>query len=673
MIHTKGKHLCHLLPLIIATILFLTACSFNKKRYNPTAENQCIDQIYNQLQDSIYTNPQYVLDAIDSLQNCVTDSSNYYRLKLFRANIYSDNRLNPVEAYDEVYKYCQRHNDTELELIYWNYYGNYIMLNLGLRDSALTCYEKAYNIVVGSHDKMRFVNICINLADAYRLTGNPVQASLYYRKAQITLDSIGSQKNIFNVYTGLGQTYADIANYPEAEKYFDLAGTILDSVSIYDKFFYHNSYGNELYLALRYDDALEQFKLAATYAYEMKHIASICISETNLCEVNMMLGNMGEARYHLDQAMTQLKQLPYEALTKFYIYSLAGDIALHENNLETAQHYFSEAGDTSIVGPREMALHYSRLHRLYAKMHDYNNAYHYMQRATYYDDLINNNHIYNQLLEIELRYRQDATIMQQRLEISEKEIQVHTLTIHIFIIILAALLIISFIIIYAMHKSRQRSMTEIALRQSIYAMRLANIRNRISPHFIFNVLNRELKHDNPGIENLVKLLRNNLQLCDRYIIPLTEELSFVDTYIATEAPSLGDNFHYTKHIPCNINTDDIIIPSMMVQIFVENAVKHGLRGYPGDKYLNIKVMRLDDATTIIIENQGGSPTGCINTNSSTGTGMKVVTQTINLLNEHNVRKMDIFINHQQDTDEQPTIYTVTITIPDGFDFTSIKN
>lgn len=202
-------------------------------------------------------------------------------------------------------------------------------------------------------------------------------------------------------------------------------------------------------------------------------------------------------------------------------------------------------------------------------------------------------------------------------------------------------------------------------------MRLANIRNRISPHFVFNILNRELKGSNPGIENLVQLLRANLQLCDRYTVSLSEELNFVDTYITAESPALGSSFTYSKHIDPDIDTDSIIIPSMMVQIFVENAVKHGLRGYEGKKYLDIAVSNHNGFTKISIENEG-NPNTRADASSNTGTGMKVVMQTINLLNERNEQKIDLNIHQHTAPDGTSAIYTVSIMIPHNFDFSGMN-
>lgn len=656
--------------LVVVTGVSLTGCTGEERQVSD--EDRRIDEAYSMMHNLTYTNPDSVIGMVDGLQASVTDSSNYYKLEMLRADALCNagEQLRGQSGYEKVYDYCRRSGDKELELIYWNYYGNYVTLNLGLRDSARACYERAFALLSGESDMSRYVSVCINLADSYRFTGDPAGACLYYRRALAVLDSIGSDENLFNVYVGLGQIYAEIANYSESERYFNFAGEMLDSASTYDKFFYYNSYGNELYFAHRYDEALQQFNSALKYADELWHPAANCIVSTNLCEVNLMLGNIKDAHKYLEQALDWLGQLPNDVTLKFYIYSLAGDIALNENNIAEAGRYFSEAGDTTVIGPREMALHYSRLQRMYARMHDYGNAYRYLKRANHYENLIGNEQMRNQIAEIELRYRQDTTIMQQRLVISEKETQVRSLEMHIFIGVLSVLVLILFLIVYAMRKRRRRVMEEISLRQSLYAMRLANIRNRISPHFIFNILNRELKVNNPGVENLVKLMRTNLQLCDRYIVSLSEELNFVDTYVAAESPGLGDKFRYVKHISDGVDIDKIMIPSMMVQIFVENAVKHGLRGYDGEKHLDIYVRHSDDTLKITVENNGIlSPH--VDASSSTGTGMKVVTQTVNLLNERNERKIDIDIRRR--VDGETVVYSVTIAIPDGFDFASMRN
>ena len=118
-------------------------------------------------------------------------------------------------------------------------------------------------------------------------------------------------------------------------------------------------------------------------------------------------------------------------------------------------------------------------------------------------------------------------------------------------------------------------------------VRMENIRNRVSPHFIFNVLNREINsHSNGYSENmrqLVKLMRRNLELTEHLCVTLDEELDFVHTYIDLERKSMGDTFALSLHVDKTIDLTREILPSMMIQIPVENAIKHALREKQGKK------------------------------------------------------------------------------------------
>lgn len=119
--------------------------------------------------------------------------------------------------------------------------------------------------------------------------------------------------------------------------------------------------------------------------------------------------------------------------------------------------------------------------------------------------------------EIALKYRQDSTLMKKEIFIKEKENQVVVLRQWITVLFLGMLLIISasgFIIIY---RKRKIDMKIWGMQADISSLRLESVRNRISPHFIFNVLNREVAKytddiDKSNLVNLSKLIRKNLEL-----------------------------------------------------------------------------------------------------------------------------------------------------------------
>ena len=119
-------------------------------------------------------------------------------------------------------------------------------------------------------------------------------------------------------------------------------------------------------------------------------------------------------------------------------------------------------------------------------------------------------------------------------------------------------------------------------RRTVSTLRLENIRNRLSPHFIFNVLNQEVvnrkEEEKQELVSLVKLMRRNLELAEQLCVTLAEELDFVKTYIDLERRSLGATFHPVIEIAGDVLPEQVWLPSMMIQIPVENSVKHALRG-----------------------------------------------------------------------------------------------
>ena len=182
------------------------------------------------------------------------------------------------------------------------------------------------------------------------------------------------------------------------------------------------------------------------------------------------------------------------------------------------------------------------------------------------------------------------------------------------------------------------------------SLRLANVRSRISPHFIFNVLNREmhLQRESEGdtnMKNLVKLIRRNLELADNLSVSLQDELEFVRTYIDLESKTLQPDFVYTFDIDSGIDLANVQIPSMLVQIPVENAIKHGLRGKSGRKRLNIKIVKTGECIVIVIQDNGGGFQSVASVSAGTGTGMKVITRTLQLLNAYNRFPIEMKINN----------------------------
>ena len=93
------------------------------------------------------------------------------------------------------------------------------------------------------------------------------------------------------------------------------------------------------------------------------------------------------------------------------------------------------------------------------------------------------------------------------------------------------------------------------------------------------------------LSGLVELLRSSLEITEKLSITLEEELRFVRTYLNLQAQGLGPDFRLEWNLDPSLDTDAIYLPAMLIQIPVENAVKHGLCAIEGEKRLSVFVER----------------------------------------------------------------------------------
>ena len=161
-------------------------------------------------------------------------------------------------------------------------------------------------------------------------------------------------------------------------------------------------------------------------------------------------------------------------------------------------------------------------------------------------------------------------------------------------------------------------------------------------------------------------MRHNLELAEQLSVTLAEELDFVATYIDLERRSLGPDFHSVLEVADGVSPQQTRIPSMLIQIPVENALKHALREKEGRRLLRISVVRSGDGVSIRITDNGGGfrPDS---RHRGTGTGMKVVMQTIQILNGKNRVPIDASV-HNVSLPDGEVGCEVAFWLPDQYDY-----
>lgn len=157
------------------------------------------------------------------------------------------------------------------------------------------------------------------------------------------------------------------------------------------------------------------------------------------------------------------------------------------------------------------------------------------------------------------------------------------------------------------HLELEKAMLEKNLRQSM----LSSIKAQMNPHFLFNALNTIqsyiLTEDKDNAANYLskfsKLTRKILEMSDKERVSLQEEIDALILYIELEKMRF-DDLNFTIQIAKDLNPEKVGIPSMIIQPYVENAIKHGLLHKPSDKNLSIHIHRKEQILIIEIEDNG---------------------------------------------------------------------
>jgi hypothetical protein len=175
---------------------------------------------------------------------------------------------------------------------------------------------------------------------------------------------------------------------------------------------------------------------------------------------------------------------------------------------------------------------------------------------------------------------------------------------------------------------------------------LQSLRREMNPHFIFNSLNsvnqfiatnNELEA-NQYLTKFSKLMRGVMENSSEDFIPFQQELDLLQNYLALEKTRFADKFDYEITVDENLNQQNLQLPGMMVQPFLENAIWHGLRYKTEKGFLKLSFKKENQHLKIIIEDNGigieeSKKQKTIHQKNREGRGMKNTLERIRLLND----------------------------------------
>ena len=175
-------------------------------------------------------------------------------------------------------------------------------------------------------------------------------------------------------------------------------------------------------------------------------------------------------------------------------------------------------------------------------------------------------------------------------------------------------------------------MNQLQLESNLRDSQLNTLKGQINPHFMFNSLNNIrglILEDAPRARDIItrlsEMLRYSLTKNGINTIPLKEELQTVDNYIEVSKIQFEDRLRFS--IEVNPETINMGIPPMVIQMLVENAVKHGIGKIKEGGEVRLKVNTIGNDLVIIVQNSGK----LLISDDSTKLGLENIKQRLALL------------------------------------------
>ncbi len=638
---------------LLALNLFVGGCSDGETLPADQSESTFVDSLLINMYDSMFVSPESAEQTFRNAQKAISDSISYYKLELFAAFSGGlQGRIDEaMDVNDKVLAFCHAHAGSEaLEAMCWNH-RNALFLALGRRDSALVCLSNAYDALNRSDDKREMESVCINLADLNRQEGHVAEASMYYHRALRIADSTYSDRARFSIYMGLAQVYIDLYNFRMAHHYLDEARRDTSIRLEYEKYFYYNTLGNCYYYEKRYPEALKSFRNAYDFAVKFSQPSITASVEANMGEIFTLLGRLDSASVYLARSASAFSS-DNDGEVMFYLNSLQASLALKEGNLKRADSLLSLPYDYSSVRPAYLNLHNQRLMEYFSKKGDYSKAYAYRVKVDEYDDSIRSVRHMANLAEMDYRYSNDTTLLRRNADLAESRADIARQS-NVIILISTALVILLLLVlvayVYVKRKNDRRYNEQ--LRQ-LARLRMENVRNRISPHYMFNVINAvmPLMRQHTDLSRIMQLfvhvLRGNLVVSDSISVSLDDEIRLVKDFVSLRGETSSSVPRVEWHVDTVVQPS-VHIPSMSIQIPVENALKYAFAsGIDDSSLISVDVSDVDSKGVLIhiVDNGAGlSSTSRLSASRGTGNGLKTLYSTVDLLNVRNASKMKISI------------------------------
>ncbi|MBO9200023.1 MULTISPECIES: sensor histidine kinase [Niastella] len=224
---------------------------------------------------------------------------------------------------------------------------------------------------------------------------------------------------------------------------------------------------------------------------------------------------------------------------------------------------------------------------------------------------------------------------------------------------------------------RKKEQERTSIEQKLNELEQMALRAQMNPHFIFNCLNsiqnfiitNDLESSNWYLSEFAQLIRQTLDNSEKSTISISNEIKYLKRYLELEMMRFGHSFNYTIEVDPELDPDMESIPTMILQPYIENSIRHGIRYREnGGGAIDIKFQNSNDGFICIIQDNGIGRKKASEYRSQVhveyqSKGMSLTAERINILNRQLSEPITIEINDLTNAQDQATGTRITLRFP----------
>ncbi|HNS30445.1 MAG TPA: tetratricopeptide repeat protein [Tenuifilaceae bacterium] len=503
----------------------------------------------------------------------------------------------------------------------------------------------------------------------YRKINSYKDALDNYQQSLKLSEELNDSLNIAMRYTNIGIVYQETGDLVRAKEYLDKAlnihrsrnytiGVIATTITLSNINYNNKDYEQARQLLM---SIIEQAKALGNPL----HIALIL---SNLGAANKSLGNIADSRANYAEALSLLQKTNNQSGQAMVLGNMA-DIALLQGNYVEALKYANMqlAIAQKLPGLQNKRYAYKHLYNANIGLQNYKKAVEYLELYHTVQDSIYSQEKMNEIEKLEAQYQSEKKASEiERLKnhnelLSEKNRTRNALL--ITILLLFALTIITGVSYY---RNRQ-----LEARKNLSELNYKLLLVQMNPHFIFNSLvaiqaligkkPEEIAHK--YIENFNRLLRLILENSRCKLITMEKELETLRLYIEAQQLRFSSNFTHSIILPDDPEFLEAMIPPMIAQPFVENAIEHGILRSERGGVLIIRFSELDGCICCEVEDNGigiNKALEMARNNNHQSLALKITSERLALLPNQGKCKASVSIEDLSHTGKSGTLVKIMI-------------